>query len=147
MLSILVFSTKKWYSSFLKSVCLFQKIYFKVKVLKLFKMSSDCHIKACRSLKWRAILKIPILKEPMLFLLALKWNLYEKAFSCVKTKTNFCRKPCWNAERSNHSFLSNWWIAFFKHLYSLIMWQYNIQKLIDCVNIGKRSGATKLVFQ
>ena len=50
----------------------FQKIYFKVKVLKSFKISSDCHIKACQSLKWRAILKIPILKEPMLFLLALK---------------------------------------------------------------------------
>ena len=59
------------------------------KVLKLFKISSDCHIKACRSLKWRAILKIPILKEPMLFMLALKWNLYEKAFSCVETKINW----------------------------------------------------------
>ena len=126
MLSILVRSTKKRYSSFLKSFYVFQKIYFKVKVIKLFKISSDCHKKACRSLKWRAILKIPNLKEPMLFLLALKWNLYEKAFSCVKTKTNFCRKPCWNAERSNHSFLSNSWIAFFKHLHSLIMWQYNI---------------------
>ena len=147
MLSILLLSTKKWYSSFFKSVCVFQKIYFKVKVLKSFKISSDCHIKACQSLKWWAILKIPILKETMLILLALKSNLYKKAFSCVKTKTNFCHKPCWNAERSNHSFLSNWWIAFFKHLYSLIMWQYNIQKLIDCVNIGKRSGATKLVFQ
>ena len=124
MLSILVLSTKKRPSSFLKSVCVFQKIYFKVKVLKLFKISSDCHIKACQSLKWRTILKIPILKEPILFLLALKWNLYEKAFSCVKIKTNFCRKPCWNAERSKHSFLSNWLITFFKHLYSLIMWQY-----------------------
>ena len=124
MLSILVLSTKKWYSSFLKSVCLFQKIYFKVKVLKSFKISSDCHIKAYRSLKGRAILKIPVLKEPMLFQLALKWNLYEKAFSCVKTKTNFCRRPCWKAERSNHSFLSNWSIAFFKCQYSLIMWQY-----------------------
>ena len=28
------------------------------------------------------------LEEPVLFLLALKWNLQEKAFSCVKTKTN-----------------------------------------------------------
>ena len=126
MFSILVLSTKKQYSSFLKSVCIFQKIFFEVKVLKSFKISSNYQIKACRSLKWRAILKIPILKEPMLFLLALKWNLYEKVFSCVKTKTNFCHKPCWNAERSNHSFLSNWWIAFFKHLYSLIIWQYNI---------------------
>ena len=71
MLSILVLSTKKQYSSFVKSLR-FSEIYFKVKELKLFKISSDCHIKACRSLKWRAILKIPILKEPMLFLLALK---------------------------------------------------------------------------
>ena len=122
MLSILVLSTKKQYSSFLKSVCVFQKIYFKVKVLKLFKISSESHMKACRSLKWRAILKIPILKEPMLFLLALKWNLYEKAFSCVKTKNNFCCKPCWNAERSNHSFLID--ESHFWNICTLIMWQY-----------------------
>ena len=124
MLSILALSTKNWCSSFLKSVCLFQKIYFKVEVLKSFKISSDCHIKSCQSLKWRAILKIPISKEPMLFLLALKRNLYKKAFSCVKIKTNFCCRLCWNAERSNHSFISNWSIVFFKHLYSLIMWKY-----------------------
>ena len=71
MLSILALSTRKRCSSFLKSLR-FRKIYFKAKVLKLFKISNDCHIKACYSLKWRAILKIPILKEPMLFLLALK---------------------------------------------------------------------------
>ena len=58
-------------------------------LLKWFKIFSDCHIKACRSLKSRPILKIPILKEPMFFPLALKWNLYEKAFSCVKTKIFF----------------------------------------------------------
>ena len=72
MLSVLVLSTKKRYSSFLKNVFLFQKIYVEVKVLKSFKISSDCHIKACGSLKWRAILKILILKEHRLFLLALK---------------------------------------------------------------------------
>ena len=72
MLSILVLSTKKRCSSFLKSVSASQKIYFKVKVLKSFKISSDCHIKACQSLKRMAILKISILKEPMLFLLVLK---------------------------------------------------------------------------
>ena len=72
MLSSLVLSTKKRYSSFLKCVSVFQKIYVRVKVLKSFKISSDCHIKACRSLEWRAILKIFILKEPMLFLLVLK---------------------------------------------------------------------------
>ena len=126
MLSTLVLWTKKRYSSFLKKVCVFWKIYVKVKVLKSFKIPSDCHIKTCRSLKWRAILNIPVLKEPMLFLLALKWDLYKEAFSCVKAKTDFCRRPCWNVEKNNHSFLSNWWITFFIHLYSLIMWQHNI---------------------
>ena len=72
LLSILLLSTKKqcWYSSILKRVCIFQKICFKVKVLKTFKISSVCHIKTCRSLKRRAILKIPI----MLFLLTLTWR-------------------------------------------------------------------------
>ena len=52
------------------------------------------------------------LEEPMLFLLALKWNLQEKAFSSVKTKTNsnFTVKL---ADRSIHSFfLSIWWTTF-----------------------------------
>ena len=59
-------------------VFIFQKICFKVKVLKTFKISTDCHIKTCRSLKERTILKIPILEkyrfleEPVLFLLTLK---------------------------------------------------------------------------
>ena len=42
--------------------------------------------------------KNPILKEPMLFQLVLKWNLYKKAFSCVKTKTSICRKLCWKKQ-------------------------------------------------
>ena len=41
--TILVLSTKKRYSSFLKKVFVFQKIYFKVKVLKTFKIFTDCH--------------------------------------------------------------------------------------------------------
>ena len=57
--SILVVSTKKRYSSFLKKVFVFQKICFKVKVLKTFETLTDCHIKTCRFLKRRAILKIP----------------------------------------------------------------------------------------
>ena len=36
--SILVFSTKKGYSSFLEKVFVFHKICFKVKVLKTFKI-------------------------------------------------------------------------------------------------------------
>ena len=36
------------YSSFLKKVSVSQKIHFKVKVLKTFKISSACHINTCR---------------------------------------------------------------------------------------------------
>ena len=43
--SVLVLSTKKWYFSFLKRNCVFQKNCFKVKVLKRFEISNDCHIK------------------------------------------------------------------------------------------------------
>ena len=46
-------------NNFLKKVLVFQKICFKVKVLKTFKISSDCDMKTYRSLKPRAILKIP----------------------------------------------------------------------------------------
>ena len=56
---ILGLSTKKQYSNVLKKLFIFQKICFKVKVLKMFKISSDCHIKTCRSLKRRPILEIP----------------------------------------------------------------------------------------
>ena len=56
--SILVFSAKKRYSGFLKKVFVFQKICFKVKVLKTLKVSTDCHINKCRYLKRGAILKI-----------------------------------------------------------------------------------------
>ena len=54
--SILVLSTKKLYSRFLKKVSVFQKICFKVEVLKTLKISTDCHIKTCRSRKRTAIL-------------------------------------------------------------------------------------------
>ena len=57
--SILVLSTEKQLTSFLKKVFVIQKIWFKVKVLKTFKTSSDCHIKIYQSIKQRAILKIP----------------------------------------------------------------------------------------
>ena len=51
----------------------FQKIWFKVKVLKTFETFTDCHIKTCRSLKRRAILKIP--------------------------STKFCRKNYWKKQQ------------------------------------------------
>ena len=46
-------------SSFFKKVFVLQTICFKAKVLKTFETFTDCHIKTCRSLKRRAILKIP----------------------------------------------------------------------------------------
>ena len=55
------------YYTFLKNVLIFWKTCFKVKVLKRFKISSNCHIKICRSLKRKAISKIPstiFLEEP-----------------------------------------------------------------------------------
>ena len=42
---ILVLPTKNGYPSFLKKVFVFQKICFKVEVMKTFKFSTDCHIK------------------------------------------------------------------------------------------------------
>ena len=53
-LSYRVLRTKKWYTSFLRKVLVFQKTCFKVKVLKTFKIPTDYHIKTCQSLKWRA---------------------------------------------------------------------------------------------
>ena len=44
-LSVLVLSTKKQCSSFLKKVFVIQKICYKVKVLKTIKISNECHIK------------------------------------------------------------------------------------------------------
>ena len=67
---ILLLSTKKRYSSFLKRIYVFQKICFKFKVLKTFKTSNDCHIKTCRYRKRRGYFE-----EPMLFPLVLKCNL------------------------------------------------------------------------
>ena len=89
--SVLVLSTEKWYSSYLKSCCFFQKISLRVKELKKFKVSSDSHIKTCQSLRGKAILKMPstvFRRTYMLFLLALRWNLQGKGFSCIKTKPN-----------------------------------------------------------
>ena len=56
--SILVFSTKNKYSSFLKKVFVFHKICFKVILLKTFKISSGSHIKTSPTPKRRAVSRI-----------------------------------------------------------------------------------------
>ena len=61
----------------------------------------------------------------------ISWNALKEKFQCIlllrksiflcedKDQLSFCRKACWNADRSSHLFISNWWIAFFKHLHVL----------------------------
>ena len=52
----IVFCIENWYWGFIILLA-FQKTYFKVKVLKTFKIPTDCHTKVSRSLKRRATLK------------------------------------------------------------------------------------------
>ena len=62
--SISVVSTKKRYSSFLKEVFVFQKMCFKVKVMKTFETFTDCHMKT--HLSNRGLFK-KFLEEPTIF--------------------------------------------------------------------------------
>ena len=54
---------KKKYSSFLKKVFVFQKICFKGKVLKTFRIFTDCYLKTCWSLKFL----VPFLRRTYTF--------------------------------------------------------------------------------
>ena len=56
---VVVFQLKGVTPVFLKKTYIFQKICFKVKALKTFKISNNRDIKTWRSLKRRAILKVP----------------------------------------------------------------------------------------
>ena len=76
-------------STFLKRVCLFHKICFKIKVLKMLKISSDCDIKTCQFLKRRAILKIPstvFWKNLCSFCWLLNETSKKKGFSLLRQK-------------------------------------------------------------
>ena len=118
--SILVVWTKKWYSSFLKKLFVFQKIWIKVNVLKTFKSFTDCHIKTCRSFKRRAVLNIPSTLFRRIYALSVGFKiktLRKSVFECQdKNQLGLC---CKITERSNHSFLLTiWWITFIRHLYN-----------------------------
>ena len=65
----------------------FKKICFKVKVLKMFKISSDCHIKTCRSPKRRES-RVPFFRRTYALSVGFKMKLLRKVFSCVKAKIN-----------------------------------------------------------
>ena len=102
MFSILVLSTKRRCSRFLKKVFVFQKICFKVKVWKSFKISTGCHIKTCRSLKRRAILKILSTVFRRIYTLSVGFKikpLRKSVFQCYdKNQPKFCRKTCWKEQ-------------------------------------------------
>ena len=113
--SILVYSAKKQYCSFLKNIFIFQKICFKVKVLETFKISSDCHIKTSRSLKRKVTLKIlsTVFQKNLRPLCWLsKETSKKKRFPMLRQKTNsnFAVK---RAERINLSFSFQSYFYFF----------------------------------
>ena len=53
----------------------------------------------------------------------ISWNALKEKFQCIlplrksiflcedKDQLSLCQKACWNTDRSNHLFISNWWIA------------------------------------
>ena len=93
--------------------------------MKTFSISTDCHIKTCRSLRsdgglfWKSL--VAFFRRTYALSVGFKMKrLRKSAFQCYKTKTSpsFAVKP---VKRYRHLFLlSIAWITFFKHLYSLI---------------------------
>ena len=89
VLSILVLSTKKRPFRFLIKFFVFQKICFKVKVLKTFKISTDCHIKVpiSQTEGYFENPLVPFFRGTYALSAGFKMK-SQKAFSSVKTKTN-----------------------------------------------------------
>ena len=119
-----LFSTKKRYSSsFSKKFFVFQKVCFKVKLIKIFKISGDFHLKNA----WYRFLK----------------NLYF-LFTLESTSSNFSVKKLLKFYRlfsvylMNHSVEASVLCSF---------WQWDEENLNDCVNMCERSEAAKLLFQ
>ena len=102
MFSILVLSTKNWYFSFLKKVFVFQKICFRVKVLKKFKVSTDFHKKNMPTLKWRLFWKSLVLFFRRTYALSVGFKmkpLRKSIFQCSdKNQLKFCHKTCWKEQ-------------------------------------------------
>ena len=104
------------------AVFLFQKIFFKVRVMKTFTISSDCQIKTCRSLKRRAILKslVPFFRRIYALSVGFKMKpLRQSVFLCEdKNQITFCCITCWKDQRFNFCLFDE--STFFQNLYSLI---------------------------
>ena len=85
-----------------------RKLFFRVSAKQLLS-----HI-IC---KWLHCYKVTLVKN---YTKPLLQKSETKIFDQKRFIKIFCCKPCWNAERSNHSFLPILWITFFHHMYSLI---------------------------
>ena len=116
--SILVHSSTKRYSSFLRKVFVFQKTCCKIQKLKMsYALSVGFKIKPLR----------------------------QSVFLCQdKTNSNCTVKV---AKRSNRSFSVYLMDHLFQTSVLFNRWQRNEQNLITCVNIRKRSEAAKPTFQ
>ena len=92
---------------FFKKDLVFQKTFFKVNILKTFKIPCDCHIKPCLSLKWWAFLKIPRInfqRSTRSFYWLQNKTSAKKRFSMLRRKPlTFCCKTCL-LQRSSHHF-------------------------------------------
>ena len=124
--SILVLSTKKQHSSFLKKGFVFKKICFKVKVLKSFKIFTyflKKHVNLLNSgLFWNSLGFF----FRRIYALSVGFKM-KKHFP--KTNPNFAVKL---AERSNHSFLpSILWVTFFNFQTSELFYV-----TIECVKLN-----------
>ena len=89
LFSISVTSNKRQYSSFWKKAFIFQKIYFKVKVMKTFKISFDFHVKTYRSLNGGLSWKSRVLFLRRAYALSVYFKFW---------KLKICRKTCWKEQ-------------------------------------------------
>ena len=123
-----VLSTKKWDS--------------KVKVLKTFKIPSDCHIKKCQ----KSI--VPFFRRTYALSVGFKMKPLKNAFSGVMVKTNLnCALKV--AERSNR-FLPVYLMNHFAQtfiLFNMSLRQHLLFNRTYFVNTWKMSDVTKLLFQ
>ena len=77
-----------------------------------------------------------LLEEPVLFLLAWKWNFWEKAFSIVKSKDNL--NFAVNLLKGANTIFT---VYLVNHIFQTSALKMIVSNLIDCVNIWKRSEA------
>ena len=89
-----------------------------------------------------------ILEEPELFLLGLKWNLRDKAFSCVmvKTNSNYAVKVAERINRSLPIYLMNHF-AETSLIFDMSFIKYLLFRRTYFVNVWKINDADKLLFQ